>query len=370
MELATLSDKYGEFFAPTFSVRVGGEELVRDALVAVTQVESELVLGGASRFNFTVVNAYDIEKRAFFTERGRNLLDILTFGAEVEVCMGYGDARSTPRIVSGLVTEITTNFPESGTPELTVAGYDHGFPLTLGKSSRTWTKSRDSDAVHEIASFHNLDAQIESTTEQHNQIEQNNESDWEFLKKLADRNHFELFVDEKKKLHFHKPSDRSDAVVRLAWGEGLLSFKPEANLAGQISKVEVRGWNPKTKETIVGKASAGEESGLDGKSSSAGSRLKKFIKDPDKQPVLRLRQPVFTQAEANARAKAALNEKAKQFLTGDAETLGLPELRPDRNVQLDNLGAQFSRVYYVQSATHKVDANGYRTRFKVKETAL
>ncbi|MGH8240563.1 MAG: phage late control D family protein, partial [Steroidobacteraceae bacterium] len=234
----------------------------------------------------------------------------------------------------------------------------------------TWTKARDSDAVHEIASFHNLNAQVEATKEQHAQIEQNNESDFEFLKKLADRNHFELFVDEQRTLHFHKPSDKSDAVVRLAWGEGLLSFKPEANLAGQIAKVEVRGWNPKTKEAIVGTATAGEESGLDGQSKSAGSRLKGFVKDSSKQPTLRLRQPVFTQSEANARAKAALNERAKQFLTGDAEALGLPEIRPDRNVQLDNLGALFSKVYYVQQATHKVDGNGYRTRFKVKETAL
>lgn len=370
MELATLSKKYGDFYAPAFSLRVGADDLIRDALVAVTQVEADLVLGAASRFSFTVVNAYSIEKRAFYTGRGKNLLDLLTFGADVDLCMGYGDARSMPRIASGVITEITTNYPESGSPELSVAGYDHSFPLTIGKSSRTWTKARDSDAVHEIASFHNLNAQIESTTVQHAQIEQNNESDYEFLKKLADRNHFEIFVDEQRKLHFHKPSDKADAVVRLAWGEGLLSFKPEANLAGQISKVEVRGWNPKTKETILGTASAGEESGLDGKSSSAGSRLKKFVKDSSKQPVLRLRQPVFTQAEANARAKAALNERAKQFLTGDAEALGLPEIRPDRNVQLDNLGAQFSKTYYIQQATHKVDANGYRTRFKVKETAL
>lgn len=370
MELANLSKKYGEFYAPAFSIRVGADDLIRDALVAVGGVEADLVLGAAGRFSFTVINAYSIEKRAFFTGRGRNLLDLLTFGAEVDVCMGYGDARSMPRIVSGLISEITTNFPESGTPELSIAGYDHSFPLTNGKSSRTWSKARDSDAAHEIASFHNLNAQIEATKEQHAQIEQNNESDFEFLKKLADRNHFEIFVDERRTLHFHKPSDKADAVVTLRWGEGLLSFKPEANLAGQISKVEVRGWNPKTKETIVGKASAGEESGLDGKSSSAGSRLKKFVKAPDKQPTLRLRQPVFTQAEANARAKAALNERAKQFLTGEAEAIGLPEIRPDRNVGLENLGALFSKTYYVQQATHKVDSNGYRTRFKVKETAL
>ena len=109
-------------------------------------------------------------------------------------------------------------------------------------------------------------------------------------------------------------------------------------------------------------------SGLTGK--SAGQHLNQFVRDPSKRPTLRLRQPVFTQAEADERAKAALNERAKQFLTGEGEAIGLPEIRPDRNVHLDNLGKPFSKVYYIQQATHKIDSNGYRTRFKVKETGL
>jgi hypothetical protein len=188
------------------------------------------------------------------------------------------------------------------------------------------------------------------------------------MKKLAERNHYELFVDEKRALHFAHPGDKSDAIVRLAWGEGLLSFKPEANLAGQISRVEVYGWDKGQKKAFVGVAQAGEESGLTGK--SAGQRLKAFVRDPNKQPTLRIRQPVFTESEATQRAKAALNDRAKQFLTGEAEAIGLPDLRPNRNVALDKLGDLFSKTYYIQQATHKIDTSGYRTRFKVKETGL
>jgi len=370
MELSTLSDRYGNFYAPAFAVRVGRDDLMRDLLLAVSQVEVDLVLGASARFTFTVVDAYSVKDRAFMTGRHRPVLDLLTFGAQVDICMGYGDAKSVPVMASGLITEITTHFPESGSPELAIAGYDNAFPLTIGKNARTWTKALDSDAAHEIASFHNLDAKIEATKERHAQIEQNQESDFEFLKKLADRNHFELYVDERRTLHFHKPNDTGAAVVRLAWGEGLLSFKPEANLAGQISKVEVYGWDPKKKARILGVARAGEESGKKARGKSAGERLKAFVKEPDKQPVLRLRQPVFTQAEAEKRANAALNERAKQFLTGEAEAIGLPDLRPDRNVLLDNLGTPFSKTYYLQQTTHKIDSGGYRTRFKVKETGL
>lgn len=368
MELATFARTYRDFYAPAYAVKLNRNDLVRDLLVPVNQVEVDLVLGAASRFTFTVPNTYSHKLHAFKTGRGEDVLNLLTFGAEVDVCMGYGDARSTPIAVSGMITEITTSFPDGGSPELVIAGYDHGFAMTMGKNSRKWTKARDSDAAHEIASFNNLNAIVEATKEQHEQIEQNQESDWEFLKKLADRNHFELYVDERRTLHFATPNDKATAVVRLDYKEGLLSFKPEANLAGQIAQVEVYGWNPKTKETIVGKASAGEESGLTGK--SAGQHLNAFVRDPSKRPTLRLRQPVFTQAEADQRAKAALNERAKKFLTGEGETIGLPEIRPDRNVELAKLGAPFSKTYYIQQATHKIDTSGYRTRFKVKETGL
>jgi phage protein D len=368
MELSTFARTYADFYAPAYAVRLGRDDLMRDLLVAVSQVEVDLVLGAASRFTFTLTDCYSHKLHAFRSGRGADVLKLLKFGAETEVCIGYGDAKSTPTAVRGMITEITTNFPDGGSPELSVSGYDHGFPLTIGKNSRTWKDARDSDAASEIAGFNNLDAVIQTTEEQHAQIEQNQESDWEFLKKLADRNHFELYVDETKRLHFAKPNDKATAIVRLVYGQGLLSFKPEANLAGQISRVELYGWNPKTKEQIIGTASAGEESGLTG--ASAGEYLNAFVRDPSKRPTLRIRQPVFTQAEADQRAKAALNERAKQFLTGDGESIGLPELRPDINVQLDNLGDPFSKTYYIQQATHKIDANGYRTRFKVKETGL
>jgi phage protein D len=364
MDLATISSSRGAFYVPAFSVRVAGADIVREHLIAVSQVEADLVLGAAGRFSFTVVDAYSIERHAFISGNGRGVLELLTFGAAVEICMGYASAGALKVIMTGVITEISTSFPESGYPELSIAGYDRAFSLTVGKNSETWTKSSDSDAVAKIARFHNLTGDIETTREKHAQIEQNQESDLEFIKKLAQRNHFEFYV-YKDTLRFGKPRDKGDGVVRLRWGEGLLSFKPEANLAGQVTAVEVHGWDPGTKQAIVGRATAGSESGRDPRALSAANLLQK---PGYQQPVLRLRQPVFTQAEADSRALAVLNERAKQFLTGDAESIGLPEIRPDVSVTLENLGSPFSKTYYVEQATHKVDSNGYRTRFKVKET--
>ena len=369
MELAALSRNYGNFYAPAYVVRLGGVDLMRDLLVSVSQVEVDMVLGAASRFSFTVTDCYSHKLQVFRSGRGEDVLQMLAFGAEIEVCMGYGDARSTPVAVKGIVTEITTSFPEAGPPELSIAGYDHGFPLTIGKNNRTWSDASDSQAAAEIASYNNLGQVIDTTPEKKPQLEQNGESDWEFLKKLADRHDFRLYVDAEKKLHFAKPKYEAAPVAKLAYGEGLLSFKPEANLAAQVAEVEVYGWDPQQKKEIIGKASAGQESGLQG-TTSAGQYLTQLKRDPSKKPTLRLRQPVFTQAEADQRAKAALDERAKKFITGEGETIGLPEIRPDRRIELTKLGRLFSKPYYIQQATHKIDSSGYRTRFKVEEPGL
>jgi uncharacterized protein len=377
MELAALSDKYGDFYAPAFSVRLAGADVVRDLLVAVSQVEAELVLNAASHFSFTLSNCYNLMTGQFETGRGKPLLELLTLGTEVEVCIGYGDSATTPTTMLGQVTEISTSFPETGAPELVVSGYDHGFPMTLGKNSDSWKERKDSEVAQLIAGgFHQLATAIDDSGEKFPQIEQNQESDWEFLKRLAKRNsnadknvHFELYVDtggvaKKPTLHFGKPRLDAAPIAKLKWGAGLLSFKPEANLAGQVSKVEVYGWDIKRKEPIVGRASA-NDAGPQGR--TIAQHVGSLVRAPDRQPTLRLRQPVFTQAEADKRAKAALGDLTKKFLTGDAESVGLPELRPDCTVELVGLGDAFSKIYYIERASHRLDSSGYRTRFKVRE---
>jgi uncharacterized protein len=366
MDLPSFSDRHGAFYVPAFAVRVDGVDLTRTLAIGVNHIDVGLALNVPGRFSFSVVNAYDVGEHTFLSGLGRPVLDVLKFGASVEIAAGYGDHTSLPVLISGIVTEITTGFAEGASPELTVSGYDHLFPLTLGKRSDSWSKVADSDVVHKIARNHHLNADIEST-EQRPQVEQNQESDFDLLVKLAKAHHFQFFVDPKKKLRFGRPRDTATAVASLAWGRGLFSFKPECNLATQVSGVEVYGWNADKKKAFIGKALAGEESGRDPRRKSGGDRVKAIT---SRDVILQVRQPVFSEAEAKRRAQAILSEHAKKFLTGEAESIGLPELLPDKNVDLGNLGRDFSKTYYIEQATHKVDTSGYRTRLKVKEPSI
>src|SRR5215471_11487982 len=109
MELSDASRRRDAFYAPAFSVKVGGRDLVRDLAIGVSQVEVDLTLGGAGRFSFTVVETFDIEKRAFVSGFGAPVLDVLAFGAAVDIGLGYGDHRSLDPMIKGVITEITTS---------------------------------------------------------------------------------------------------------------------------------------------------------------------------------------------------------------------------------------------------------------------
>jgi phage protein D len=369
MDLTDLATEYGQFYTPAFRIVVSGRDLMRDDLVAVSQVEADLVLGGTGNFSFTIVNSFHDDRHAFLTGTGDPLFGILTFGAQVDIYMGYGDVQASDpstATIRGMITEVTTGFAEGGAPEVIVSGHDSGFPMTVGKNTGSWQQKTDSDVADQIATNSNLDSIVVSTQETRAQIEQNQESDFEFLQKLATRNSFQVYV-RNKTLYFGPPDNRRDGILTLNWGESLLSFKPQMNVAAQVAAVEVRGWDVQNDQAIIGRADAGDEDMRTPNETSAGQYMLQFLSRP---PTLILRQPVFTQAEADSRAKGALNELAQKFVTGEGECIGLPELLPDTNITLGNLGVPFSRTYYVEKTNHKVDGSGYRTRFSIKATTI
>jgi phage protein D len=206
---------------------------------------------------------------------------------------------------------------------------------------------------------------------QHPKIDQSQESTSDFLTRLANRNRFEWFVVGKD-LIFRSPANDKQGDIELVWGQGLVSFSPEINLSEQVTEVEVHGWNVQTKRPIVGRARRGDELGRDKARGSGTPRvsgadvLGKVSKGSE--GILRVRQPVFSQQDADTQARAILQRRAEGFVSGRGESIGTPEIRPNANVTLRGLGDMFSATLYVQQATHTVDASGYRTTFEIKDT--
>jgi phage protein D len=354
-----------DFYAPAAQVLVDGKDVVRDLHLELTSVQVDQTLEGADRFSFVINNGFDISKREFLFAGNKSLPEFFEPGATVTIHMGYGDRLDL--IFKGIVTELQTSFPSSGLPQLTISGYDFMFGLTKGTGSKKYENKRDSDVVRLVAKDHGLKPEVQNTEGIWPAIERSQESAARFLKRLAERNGFEVFATEKQ-LFFRKPANDKAGAIELEWGRGLLSFSPELNLSEQVAQVEVHGWNIQTKKSIVGKAKRGDEPGRDQGRSSGAEYLEKICKK--EQATLRIREPVFSQQQADKRAVAILKRRAEGFVGGRGESLGIPELQPNVNIKLGGLGKVFDTTFYVQQTTHTVDSSGYRTSFQVKDVTI
>jgi len=368
MELGNLESHYGDFYVPAFKVMVGREDVVRDLFLTVTSAEVDLKEKAPGRFTFTVANAFNWEQRAFVSDKNGkeiDLIDLFAFGTTIELFFGYGDPTSLKSLLKGIVTEVSTSFTEGNIPELTVSGYDGLYPLVNGNGRGHWENARDSDAVSDIVALTQLSTDIRTTDSVKACIDQGQEIDIAFLKKLSDRNGATFYVRDRK-FYFGPRHNTATAEIKLAWGKGLLSFNPEAKLTRQVKTVSIYGWS-ELGEEIVATATQGDETGRDNGRNSGPEKIASALTTT---PTLKISAVVHSQSEAQSRAKAMFEERAQEFVKGDGESIGLPDIVPDINIALADLGKTFSKTYYVSHARHKVDGSGYRTSFDVQETTL
>lgn len=357
MEFEELAGKYSDFYAPNYQILVDGEDIFSEHLIEITNVSFDDTLEGADRFSFSI---NDLEVRWLDSE-------LFEPGKVVEIKMGYVDELAT--MIVGEIISLRPNFPTDGTPQLEISGYDLSHQFTRVREHRSFNEMRDSEIVARIASEarHNLETQIEQTETVHPHIVQDRQTDYDFIKELADRNFFEFFV-KGRTLYFQKPKkDRGEIVTTLEYGTSLLSFNPELNTANQVSEVTVRGWNPTTKEQIVGRARRGSEEARERGRRSGGEIVENQYGTVEERI---LDRPVFTQEEADILARSTLNRLSEGLIRGSVECIGIPEIRAGKTIKLDGLGNKFSRKYYIAGTTHTISNSGYSTSFNIKENTI
>lgn len=343
---------------PGFKVLIGGAELPAEIALDVLEVEVSHAVEGADVFTVAFNNwsSEDQEFKYFDS-------DLLRPGAEVEVRAGYVDDLET--LIEGEVTALEPEFHVDGMPTLKVRGYDRLHRFRRGRRTRTFVDVKDSDVAARVARELGLRPEVEDTEVVHEYVLQDNRSDIDFLLERARRIRYELIIRDGT-LFFRAQANDEAEVVTLRYGFTLQSFYPCLNTLRQVSRVVVRGWDPKTKEPISAEAGRGDETTTMGGAELGVTATEQAFFETTSTLV---HEPVFSTGEAAQIARGKFNDLTLEYVTGEALAIGEPRLRAGSVVELDGLGARFSGNYYVTTSCHRVSPDGYTTRFQVERNA-
>ena len=347
-------------YAPRFEVMVNGVPISAEAAHAISSIEVSRELNRANSFSFTVQDE--------FSPLGFKWLgqDFFRVGSPVAVAMGYSSLLLP--MVSGKINELSTEFVSGLRPTFNVAGMDDAYTfLRTPSAARDFRDKTDAEIVREIARMAQMLAVVDRTDTRHAvKTKNSNTSYFDFLQTLAEENGYTFFLAGRR-LHFRRPELGAEAGVNLNWGRDLISFRPRMNTASVLTEVVVRSWDRTRGESIEGRARAGDE-----QRQEAGRQLASEITRNVNGDVVEeiTDRPVNSTEEANRIARSRLEEASDSFITGTAETIGMPELEPGMCLYLGGLGEWFSGKYFVDKVSHRIDGSGYRSTIEVRRNAL
>jgi phage protein D len=342
---------------PAFTVKVGGSDIPPAATAEVLRVSVDERLDGAASFAIELSN-WDMDaQRVTWSDK-----DLFEPGGAVEVQLGYVDDLQT--VMVGEITGLELSFPEHARALLTVRGYDRLHRFRRGRRTRSYVQAKDSDAAREIAGDLGLTPDVEDSGEVHPYLLQVNQTDVDFLLARARAIGYELLVEDQT-LRFRKVRNDRGRAVSLSFAHGLLAFLAYLSTSDQVSKVVVRGWDPKAKDALVGQAGSSDVAGtMSGRTVGPAAADRLF----GSRVLTVVEQPVATQNEADLLAKGLLNEVALGYVVGRGVAVGDPGIRVGTVVELDGLGDRFNGLYYATRVTHVLD-DRFLTHLEVRRNA-
>jgi uncharacterized protein involved in type VI secretion and phage assembly len=283
-------------------------------------------------------------------------------GKQVEISLGGPDARRTNPVFKGQITSLEPEFGSSGIV-LVVRGYDQSHALNRTKHTETYQNVTSSDIAKKVAERAKLTpGQIDASgpSPPHAFVQQNNETDWEFLWRLARKHDFEVVVHDKT-LDFRKAGGpRGYTTRKLRWGEELLAFRPRVTGVQQVKEVRVRGWDPGSRDVIEASADV-EQLG-----SEIGIKRDEVVDGLGGGTMIVPDAPVASAGEAQELAKSIASQFAQSYLEAEGVCLGDARILAGTKLEIEGVGKQFSGTYECSSTTHVFrGGRGYETHFAV-----
>jgi len=335
-------------------VYIDGQELEQlglpDSIFAVEVMQDEF------KSDMAIVDIWNRQK--IFTDA-----NIFRNRARMDVWIGRGINLTLAG--SYILQKPQWGFPERDAPTIRLIGFDDTILLKeRGERRRTFRNSTDSEIVSQVAAEYGLTTDVEATQERREQEVQLNETDIKFLCRLAKRNGYLLYT-ENKVLHFH-PIRYQDTNLILTYGDGenqLVDFWPTKTLIDSAGNF-ISTFLDKDLGTVLTARSANVPDAVDLQDQRKNPTSKGVSSIILQRPTKYI-DPIDTTFDLSTHQGLAnrLQQRDSYLIGGYGTAHGNPGIKARQVVTIDEVG-HLSGQYYIRSVSHRrTEAEGFMSSF-------
>src|SRR5256886_10389540 len=284
--------------------------------------------------------------------------DRFRLGTRIEIAFRAEDDLVV--VTSGEVTAISVEPGTSGRHELVVTGLDLTHRLARGPKTRTFLQMTESDIAGRIAGEYGLDTDIDAVSWAREYVLQAAETDYAFLKRIAGRIGYDLWIAERTFFFKRKAEGRSKPYT-VKWGENLTRFSVRFASSEHCDEVVVKAWNPLDKTAITGRSSSGDP-GTDAPAADEMAAAARHAFGRITRSTGQL--PASSPTEAAALADSLILKASGGAVVLRGEANGNPWLGAGAEVSVQRVGRRLAGKYRVTSVEHVYGTDKpYTTRF-------
>ena len=381
---STDKDLEGQYHKYKLRIDRGINKVSPEFLAQVREVRVEESLYQTSRFTIILDNPYgpgwDNAKPGEYTDQ---------FEPGEEWSIYLTASRAQPqvfqkpyagRVIKGKATRIEADFNTKTQGGIKIIGYDGLYAFHEGVHNRTFARQKHSDIVRRLAQDVGItNFIIDDTGFEDEYVFQVDETNMQFITKLAALNGYEFFIqcsdelgkDGKETLYFRKPKAMGQEIpIKLTWGQNIRRIQPRY-IKLPVDFIHVPYWKYEDKDIYETK-----------KSRKTGTTLTKTGWQADAPSVngtgtLKVPGSWHTSSpEKTDRVTQSLcNEFQGQFMCAEVEAEGNATIRPGRIVELPDIPKtqkgstdKFAGNYYVTETCHHYKEGVLTTYFTVADS--
>ncbi|MFD9047983.1 VgrG-related protein [Streptomyces zaomyceticus] len=270
----------------------------------------------------------------------------------------FTDGRLGEPMLTGEVTAVEVDATPGHGRYLIVRGYDPGHRLLRSRRVEGYPNMTASDIVRKLAGLNRIPiGRIDATPTVYELATQPNITDWDFLSRLARENDVRLSLDTAGRLVFaalppasSAPADTTPAAVSpyvLDFGSNTLQSRVSVTAAGQVGKVDVRGWDPRTKQALSSPTPAATSREI--VSDITPAQLSAPFGPAE---LAATETPFTTQSEVTRAATALADDVTGSFAEVEVAVTGNPALKPGQPVAVKGAGFPFEGRYTATGVRH------------------